>query len=484
VCSFPARDDAPKVLSAVRLGWAVAEARGRNRPSAPPGGAAPLPAGRDHALPLRVERSATELRIEAQALLAALAGELNVDKGPAGRSFGTEFDEKAKLLARARADAATRALADAADRLQQTGAASDPAAAGRDAVQILAGAQARQRPVSTALAAAAAAARQAHGQGGSDRTVQAAETALELAVAASAGTDTGLRALAGCITQVPAAAGPAAAAQICHSAIDWIASSVAPGVRTAWSDLAELIWEFDAHVQDRLTATSENVAMGYQLGRGLAETYWALDPDALAGVTSWGFLLGIDRCAELSRLAGRLGAYMSEYTAPAIAASIAIWQYVAGNDGWRTGAADPALYHQIRRWYELIVVGQDPTTLIRPSDVFRDYRTVLRTAGWFLPELLALAGGLAALGFLIHFLGESGNVALKTLTSVLTALGLSVAGISTRLKNSEQALLKRVRQDAYTDLIAYAVQTAPDALTKRDIRTALRKRRLTPATPN
>ena len=72
----------------------------------------------------------------------------------------------------------------------------------------------------------------------------------------------------------------------------------------------------------------------------------------------------------------------------------------------------------------------------------------------------------------------------KTLSGVLAAVGLSLAGLTGTLKNSAQALLKRLRQDAYTDLVAVAVQTAPPPPNKSALQKAISRRRLTPATPN
>ena len=72
----------------------------------------------------------------------------------------------------------------------------------------------------------------------------------------------------------------------------------------------------------------------------------------------------------------------------------------------------------------------------------------------------------------------------KTLSGVLAVVGLSLAGLTGTLKNSAQALLKRLRQDAYTDLVAVAVQTAPPPPAKSALQKAISHRRLTPATPN
>jgi uncharacterized membrane protein YeiB len=174
---------------------------------------------------------------------------------------------------------------------------------------------------------------------------------------------------------------------------------------------------------------------------------------------------------------------MNEYTAPAIAGSIDVWKAVADDEEWRKDAANPALYNQIRRWYELVILGQDPTTLIKPGDILLDYRTIRRTLRWFAPSLLLLLLGMAALGALIFYLSVGGSTSLKTVFASLATVGLTAAGVTGKLKNSEQAMLKRLRQNAYTDLVAYAVQTAPPPTDHKKLKTALAQRQLTPATP-
>jgi len=64
------------------------------------------------------------------------------------------------------------------------------------------------------------------------------------------------------------------------------------------------------------------------------------------------------------------------------------------------------------------------------------------------------------------------------------AVGLSLAGITGTIKNSAQAMLKRLRQDGYTELVAGAVLTAPQPPRKTMLRQAISRRGLTPATPN
>ena len=412
-------DDAKEVLSALRLGWSVAEMRGRNNPGGPSGDISGMPDHIDHPLPLRIERGKTELRIEVQSVVAELAQELRIDDSAGHTSLTAALGDKAKLLSHIRAPKAADALQQALDLLQPP--AADPAA--RQAVE-----------------------------------------ALQQAIAAT----------------------PETAAQAGIDCVRQCQQNIADAVRRTWAELAELIWQFDAHAQDRLAAFSESQAIGYQLGRGLADTYWALDPAEPGGSAGWGFLLGERRCNELSRLTGRLAAYMVEYTAPAIAGSLEVWKAVVKAPPWLGDPrqADLALYSQIRRWFELIILSQDPTTLIGPAAVMKDYHTLRRALNLFWPELLATIVGFGFLIALLFLISAGAAGWAKTLSAILAAVGFSLAGLTGTLKNSAQALLKRLRQDAYTDLVALAVQTAPPPPRKSDLQDAIRRRQLTPATPN
>jgi len=463
-------DDADDVLSALRLGWSVAEMRGRNRPDGPPGEVIGMPDHVDHPLPLRIERGKTELRIEIQSVVAELARRLCLDEAPDGSSYIAALDEKTKLLAHARAPKAADALRQALDLLGH----QQP----EQALQALADGLAAQRAVVARRRQALAAAQFARAPEAAVRTEQASCACEEAGLAA-------LEHVIDAFTEADAEAEAEAEAQ--HNAIAQHYDEFAAAARQPWADLAELIWQFDAHVQDRLAALSESQAIGYQLGRGLADTYWALNPGQEHGSAGWSFLLGERRCDELQRLTGRIAAYMGEYTAPAIAGSLEVWQTVVATPGWMGDPAhtSQALYSQIRRWYELIVLGQDPTTLIGPAAVMRNYRTLARVFQLFWPELVATVFGLGALITLLFLLHVDGATAWeKTLSGVLAAVGLSLAGLTGTLKNSAQALTKRLRQDAYTDLVALAVQTAPAPPDHSALQKAISHRALTPATPN
>jgi hypothetical protein len=358
----------------MRLGWSVAEVRGRNCPGGPKGTVVRLPAAVDDPLPLRIQRSPTELRIEAQAVLAYLARKLDVDTRFGQPPFGEAIDEAARALARARES------------------------------------------------------------------------------------------------------GPEDGEQ----------------VQAAWEALAGLLWELDGHAQDRLTAVSDTQANGYQLGRGLAECYWALAPESAQGWGSWAFLFDGLRCAELTRLAGRLSTYMQTFSASSICGSLEVWKRLAADERWRRQpTVQEDLYQQIRNWYELMVLDQDPTELVKPYHLLRNWRVTAKAVQAFIPQLLVAAvSALLLVGFVIA-LGQKRPLGwVEAITSVLGAIGLSTAGLSAKLKNEAQALSTRLRQDSYTDLVAAAITTVPDPPPGRHrksrdavVQEAVGARTLTPSTP-
>jgi hypothetical protein len=241
--------------------------------------------------------------------------------------------------------------------------------------------------------------------------------------------------------------------------------SGAPDTGPRVDSLEGLIYDFDAHVQDTMTARSETQATAYQLGRGLAEAYWALDPDATCDPAKpgcWEFLLGEDRCDELTRLAGMLSPYFSPYCIPAVAGTVRMWQSVASDGNWRK-AARAHLYRQIQRWFDLLVLGQDPTTLIRPYARITTWRMFLQLlrALWFQAVMAAVS--LAVPIAVITIIGYgSGDVFFQALLGAAGAVGLAVAAAMAILKNKAQDLLNRLRHDAYTDLIVAAVAEVPD----------------------
>jgi len=204
-------------------------------------------------------------------------------------------------------------------------------------------------------------------------------------------------------------------------------------------------------------------ANGYQLGRGLAECFWALDAKSTDGWDSWGFLYSDLRCDELTRLCGRLSDYMNSFAASAITGSLQVWKLLASDEKWRVeGDVPQCLYEQIRTWYELSVLGQDPSRNIKPFHLIRNWRVTYQAAKTFFVQLLLGAVGLVALFFLVLLLSsKTPSHLLEALTSALATVGISTAGITGKLKNQAQSLWTRIGQDAYTDLIAAEITVVP-----------------------
>jgi len=530
-------DDTDIVLQALRLGWYIAEVRGRNRPNAPPGANVVLPDSHGgQELPLRIERTPTERRIETQTVVTALARNLGVDDAPDGRSYGTMIDDQAKVLFRTRPphvvaalNAARNQLTNAQARQLVAAGAVTAAAAGatggpgddarlqevrdnlataeqaaEEVLQQVAGqiqdAVAAQQQTAVDQQHAADSAQQAstgpvpEGQTAASLTQHAAaeQKAAQAAIAVVTTLQQAVTAIQGALVGQPATASRSGL-----DAVDAALKTISQSEVEAWLPLSEDLWRLDAYIQDQLTAKSDTQACGYQLGRGLSEAYWALDPQDVQPPAngkppswhSWAFLLGKDRCAELCRLTGRLGAYMETYTAAAVAGSIEVWKKTAEKESWRPdpGLAAQALYHQTRRWYELIILRQDPTTLIEPHQLIRNRGAWGRALLEFWPPLLLAAAGIAGLGWLVALLSNgSSNALAKGIAAVLAFAGIPIAGVTAKVKNGAQALLTRLRQDFYTELIAVAVTVPPPAFAKntKELQAAINTRVLTTATPN
>ena len=269
----------------------------------------------------------------------------------------------------------------------------------------------------------------------------------------------------------------------------------------AWATVSDFFYEWDARIQDDLARRDDLVANAYLLGRGLAECYWALGPDdawTLDGTdtaVSLAFLLGPPRRAELTRMLGRLGPELGNpMTASAVSGSLEAWGAVAAEDDW-SHARDlrERLYEQVRRWYQLLVLQQDPTTLLKPYARLSRSHTLFRTARAFAPQLVL---GAVAVGLITAFFALTGGSSPSWVKSVLATGGVgtfAVAGLVTRAKNAAQQLAVRLRQDVYTDLVAVDVSIVPPypggteaaALkrAKRFVEHAVHQRTLTPPTP-
>jgi hypothetical protein len=124
--------------------------------------------------------------------------------------------------------------------------------------------------------------------------------------------------------------------------------------------------------------------------------------------------------------------------------------------------------------------------LIKPYTVFQNWHAPFRALRALWMQVVTAAVSLVLVIALITLIvSGSGNAFLKALFGVLGVAGLSAATVQAGLKNTAQGLLTRLRQDAYTDLVAAAIAEVPrkPGARRQDVvmREEIRKRTLTTA---
>ena len=269
---------------------------------------------------------------------------------------------------------------------------------------------------------------------------------------------------------------------------------------TTWGPIAEFFLDWDGRIQDQLTQRGEHLANAYLLGRGVAECYWGLAPepawtaDGEVTAASPAFLLGEERRHELTRMLGRLGPNMIHpLSAAGISGSLEAWGDVAADDAWsRDPQMRALLYEQVRQWYQLLVLGQDPTTLIRPYARLTNTRYLVRAVRSFLPQVIL---AVIALGLVAAFFAVTDINGTSWVTPLLATGGFGAfvaAGLLARGQSAAQRLVTRMRQDAYTDLVAISVAIVPPypsgtggptlRQVRKQLERAVRRRLLTPPT--
>jgi hypothetical protein len=234
--------------------------------------------------------------------------------------------------------------------------------------------------------------------------------------------------------------------------------------KTAWNTLTELLYEWDAAIQDGLASRTFGEASAYQLGRGLAETYWALDPAAKDGeVNSWSVLLGGERTKALTELLTRLSPRLSPLTTPAITASLEEWSKVASDEAWREvyGAVD-RLSEQVRLWRDLLLTGRDPRLLVARGDMLQQARRLWPVVKTFWVEGIAAAASVCLLAVAAWLIGRAqANHAAGAVLGVVGFFGVTSAGLLAHAKQSANALLARLGIALDMELVEEAVTIVP-----------------------
>lgn len=229
--------------------------------------------------------------------------------------------------------------------------------------------------------------------------------------------------------------------------------------------IADLFYSWDAQLQDDLVVTSTRAA-AYQLGRGLADTHWALYPERdSTQMGSWAALLGPERQQTIARLAARLSAYLGPLVTAAINGPFGAWTRLAASEQQRSApTARPLLYRQGLLWRDLIRGERQPLELSTPppKDVWRQlamYREAVETL-----KVPLIVGGLASALLVAGaaWLAGGSNVAwLSTAITILGALGLTTASLYARAKTELTSLLSSLREQVQIEQVQRGANLCP-----------------------
>jgi hypothetical protein len=226
---------------------------------------------------------------------------------------------------------------------------------------------------------------------------------------------------------------------------------------TWWNRLAMFLWAWDEAIQDQFATQTFGTASSYELGRALAESYWALDPSAPEGdPSSWSFLLGENRVDALIENCRRLAPVIGTITAGAVEATLRSWGTVASDAGAYV-QPQQMLQRQIICWRDLLVTGRDPLTMVDSHDLEKVARRpwpLFRAFGWEI--LLVLIGGLL-IGLAAAYLSK----ASATILSVLGAVGITASALVAWAKSNVQKVADRVRNAVNLDAVVQAVTKLP-----------------------
>ena len=350
--------DGGNVPGALRLGWQLAEVRGRCRVVVPPEDVEPSLASRQLPLTAAAERTPASATIEATLILVSVAQRMNVDFEMGRLANLTPVDDVMRQ-AKARLTPPGNAGAGPAHSEGSEPPGSDapsgrpwtatellrylvclvlferpdgpfpvaPAAAG-EPVPAVAGA-AVPAAAGAAVPAAAGVGQAAAGETAKAAVRIAAALGVDLAVAMWATAEVAKTQPAG--TVVPAGTGWLAPALADLGTDEPLRSS--PPEPPAWKLLQTMLFRWDEAIQDMLAQGTFGDSSAYQLARGLAESYWALGisgdlPPAGSPppAGSWQFLLGRQRAATFATLCDRLSGPIDPNTATAIKFCVGAWE--------------------------------------------------------------------------------------------------------------------------------------------------------------
>jgi len=248
-------------------------------------------------------------------------------------------------------------------------------------------------------------------------------------------------------------------------------------VARAWEDAAEAIYYWDEQIQDGLGVSAELLA-AYQLGRGLAEAFWALDPDAPEPETkptvtstaspphpgSWEFLLGPRRQQMLGAYLGLLEGAFAPLTGSAVRGPLMSWCALVADRQVRNRSETAllALRGQLHNWRDVLLGARDPISFAKGFGLKLALRQALRVAQTLPLETFLGLGGIALLALAGYALGsDTTKTGTAVAASVVGFFGVTGAGLLTRAKAQALVLSVHLREAFYRDIVEAQATVLP-----------------------
>jgi hypothetical protein len=253
--------------------------------------------------------------------------------------------------------------------------------------------------------------------------------------------------------------------------------------RLEWMKIANVFHEWDTVLQDTLASATE--AAAYQLGRGLAEAYWPLDPDIEDGdARSWPSLLGGARCEALQRFTVQLTPAYGTMTGAAVRASLETWKEISEAPARRTNRGVlSALREQVENWHMLLVAGIPPESFITIHRLLISRGSTWRIVQAFgVSALFAILGLLAAIAAVIVLTLYKSSGTVSAVLTVLALFSVTGAAVVAKAKDAANASLARMREAADRTLVAEAVTALPDEKPRWQLRSPIVRVFQTPKT--
>ena len=237
-----------------------------------------------------------------------------------------------------------------------------------------------------------------------------------------------------------------------------------PKKASAWNTLTEDFYNWDKQIQDTLVLWPL-LSAAYQLGRGLAETYWELDPTVTDphDSRSWEVILGSERVLALKRATARLSSFIDPLTIPAVSISLDAWAEVAIDPAWRAQPnARRRLFQQGLLWRDLIRGERRPSDLVLRTGLAGRVGVIVPLLRAFWPQILiAVAAVIALVAGASQLAAASGSKSSNTLISILGGLGITSAGLYARAKATATSTIDTLRKGFEADRVGDAATLRP-----------------------